>query len=272
MPDDVYVITYPKNGTTWSQELVWCVLNNVDLEKAKSLQLFVRSPFIDLQFLLDGIERVNVQKPPAADLLPALEIAERMEPPRVIKTHLPFSLLPVDLLDKSKIVICLRNPKDTVVSYYHHERLMKMHGFSGDFKTYFDIYMDNLVLYGSYWDFVLNAWKLKDHPNVCLLFYEDMKKDLASNVRKVASFLKKDLTDTQIQSLVEHLGFKKMKENAAVNMEDKREFAFSGPDGSFLRKGEIGDWKNYFTEEMNKRMDEAIEKHFKGTGLEFIYE
>ncbi len=267
-PDDTYVITYIKNGTTWTQELVWCLQNNVDLETAKSVQLFQRTPFLDFQFMgaMNKIYETNYGS--------VLEKAEKMESPRVLKTHLPFCLLPVDLLNQSKVVVCLRNPKDTAVSFYHHVTLLKSHGFSGDFKAFFDLFMDGLVMYGSYWDFVLNAWKLKDHPNVCLLFYEDMKKDLASNVRKVASFLKKDLTDTQIQSLVEHLSFKNMKENAAVNLENLRQSAFtdaSGP-GSFIRKGEVGDWKNYFTEEMNNCMDAAIEKYFKGTGLEFSYE
>ena len=26
--DDVYVFAFPKNGTTWTQELVWCVQND----------------------------------------------------------------------------------------------------------------------------------------------------------------------------------------------------------------------------------------------------
>ena len=48
--------------------------------------------------------------------------------------------------------------------------------------------------------------------------------------------------------------------------------AFRDKDGVLIRKGEIGDWKNYFTDDMNKRMDEAIEKNLKPIGLNFIYE
>ena len=43
---------------------------------------------------------------------------------RVIKTHLTAELLK-DNLDKHpslKIILLLRNPKDTLVSYYHHYR------------------------------------------------------------------------------------------------------------------------------------------------------
>lgn len=45
-PDDVYVLTYPKCGTTWMQELVWLVLNDCDFEGSK-LSLSIRAPFME---------------------------------------------------------------------------------------------------------------------------------------------------------------------------------------------------------------------------------
>ena len=37
--DDVWVSSFPKCGTTWTQEMVWNILNNVDLDTAKSVKL-----------------------------------------------------------------------------------------------------------------------------------------------------------------------------------------------------------------------------------------
>ena len=102
--------------------------------------------------------------------------------------------------------------------------------------------------------------------------FEDMKKDLASNVRKVAKFLGKELTDENVEAMVDHLSFKKMKNNPAVNKEEGKAIRLFNESGSFMRKGEVGDWKNHFTDEMNKRMDEATKKHLKPIGLEFQYE
>ena len=205
---------------------------------------------------------------PTADLLATME---NMPSPRMFKSHMPFQLLPDDILDKSKAVLCIRNPKDTVVSYYHMEQVIKDHSYDGDFAAYFNLFMDGMVLYCPYFEYVVEAWKKRDHPNLCLLSYEDMKKDQASSVRKVAKFLGKDLSDNQIESLVEHLSFKKMKENSSVNGAVWQNTLFTEK-GGFVRKGQVGDWKNYFTEEMNVRMDKAIEKYFKPIGLEFIYE
>ena len=37
-----------------------------------------------------------------------------------------------------------RNPKDTVVSYYHHNLLFKgLYEFRGDFKTFVELFMAN---------------------------------------------------------------------------------------------------------------------------------
>ena len=34
-PSDVWVVTYPKCGTTWTQEMVWQVANKIDMEGGK---------------------------------------------------------------------------------------------------------------------------------------------------------------------------------------------------------------------------------------------
>ena len=270
-PDDVYVFTFPKNGTTWTQELVWLVQNDCNFDMAKSVPLDKRFPYMEISLIAEnlGIAKEYLPAFMQGDLLQMIEV---LPSPRMLKSHLNFCLLPVDLFDNSKVIICLRNPKDTVVSYYHHEKLIKSHGYIGDFPSYFDLFMDNLMMYSSYFDYVREAWSKRNHPNVCLLFYEDMKKDLATNVRKVAKFLGKELTNENVEALVDHLSFKKMKNNPAVNKEQAKIAKRFNEEGSFIRKGEVGDWKNYFTDEMNKRMDEAIEKHLKPIGLEFRYE
>ena len=34
--DDIFIMSHPKTGTTWTQELVWMVVNNVNVEKSKN--------------------------------------------------------------------------------------------------------------------------------------------------------------------------------------------------------------------------------------------
>lgn len=45
--DDLWIVTVPKCGTTWMQETAWLVQNNFDFEKASSIPLTERSPFVE---------------------------------------------------------------------------------------------------------------------------------------------------------------------------------------------------------------------------------
>ena len=263
--DDVYVCAFPKNGSTWTQELVWLIQNDCDFGKAKAIHLDKRVPFLDNALLTKLVKSRRLK-----DGEKALRFQANLPSPRILKTHLQLCLLPDNLLEKSRVVSCLRNPKDTVISYFYHQILLE--GIDGDLPSYFDLFMDNLLLYTSYFDYVTEIWKKRNHPNMCLLFYENMKKDLAANIRKVAKFLGKEFEDEKIEALVDHLSFEKMKNNTAVNKAGYEKHMAHSKGGRFMRKGEIGDWKNHFTIEMNKRMDEAIENYFKPIGLEFQYE
>ena len=40
----------------------------------------------------------------------------------------------------------------------------------------------------------------------------------------------------------------------------------------FMRKGIVGDWKNYFTEDQNKRLNDEFARRMAGTGLDFEFE
>lgn len=39
-----------------------------------------------------------------------------------------------------------------------------------------------------------------------------------------------------------------------------------------LRKGVVGDWKNYFTPELNGRFEKEVLAKLQGSGLEFDFE
>ena len=85
----------------------------------------------------------------------------------------------------------------------------------------------------------------------------------------IANFLDKPLSDDLISRIAEQCTFGAMKKNAANFSE-----AFPTKDGgiSILRKGVVGDWKNYFTPELNERFENEVLAKLKGSGLEFDFE
>ena len=83
----------------------------------------------------------------------------------------------------------------------------------------------------------------------------------------IANFLKKPLSDDLISRIAEQCTFSGMKKNAGS-------YSIPTKDGesSMLRKGVVGDWKNYFTPELNERFENEVLAKLKGTGLEFDFE
>ena len=83
----------------------------------------------------------------------------------------------------------------------------------------------------------------------------------------IAEFLQKPLSDELINRIAEQCSFKAMMKNAeSFKVTEKEDSA------TLLRKGVIGDWKNYFTPEQNERFEKEVLEKLDGSGLEFDYE
>ena len=76
--DDVWVVTNPKCGTTWTQEIVWNIVNGVDVDRIKE-SLVERSPHINSPMLSNSADRNPVK---------FFDDIDKMPSPRVIKVEL----------------------------------------------------------------------------------------------------------------------------------------------------------------------------------------
>merc|ERR1712137_475305 len=249
----------PQCGTTWTQEMVWMITHDCDLEAAKE-KLQVRSPFIEWPTLpqTDSPVLMDFQK------------IEAMPSPRVLKSHLPFYLLPPRLADTCKVVYVARNPKDVIVSYFHHHQIVSVQNFTSDIEKFAEYFMNDELYYSPFFAHILEGWAKREHPNVLFLFYEDMKRNLRGEIVKVCTFLGKTLSEQQLELLTRHLHFDSVSKNTAINFMESK--ADSKEPCKFIRKGKTGDWKNHFNPELNARLDEWIRKNLEGSDLKFTME
>ena len=64
-------------------------------------------------------------------------------------------------------------------------------------------------------------------------------------VRAVAEFLGKGLSEAQVETIVDATRFERMKLRA----------------GDFMRKGRVGDWRSFLSDEQSRRVDEWVQAH-----------
>lgn len=169
-----------------------------------------------------------------------------------------------------QIIYIARNPKDISVSFYHY--LKNFHNLETNFEEFCDLFLAGVMPPGSYFDHVMTFWKKRHEPHVLFLTYEEMKKDLRTAIEKVAIFLEKKIPEEKMELLLDHLSFENMKKNSACNLEAVLKLRTGKVESDpFMRKGEIGDWKNYLSPDMSEKFDDFIATNTKGTGLTFRY-
>ena len=85
------------------------------------------------------------------------EIKSRKGKRRLIKTHLPYNLLPDQIKEKkAKIIYIHRDAKDVIVSYYFFARMLTFINYVGSLKEFAWQVMLNKVPYAPYFDHLNN--------------------------------------------------------------------------------------------------------------------
>ena len=202
--------------------------------------------------------------------VPILEFAGAFEPnkpsdkhTRLVSSHLNFDLLKKYVVEQSiKTIHVRRDPRDVLVSLYHFYQINKSLGpFEGTWDEFYELFKKKELLYG---DVIahLNGWLSEVHrSNILYISYEEMKNNLKRVIGKVATFCNLEVTKEQIDHVAEKSTFEEMSANSTTNGDILVKIGvFDSEKGKFMRKGIVGDWKEYFTEEQVEHMEERLNK------------
>lgn len=218
---DVFVVTYPKSGTIWMQQILLLVEARGDVNA------------------ICGKDKLS-----NADLMPWLELTGHSQvfaaapSPRLRVTHLPYHLMPAALNQrKGKVIYVARNPKDVLVSYFHFHKVATMLETPNTFEEFFEKFMRGDV-YGCRWFEHIKTWySQREEMNMLFITYEEMIRDLRSSVRRIVAFLGKKLTEEQLESVVKHSTFNNMRKMPLANYEQVPGDLLNHHQGKFMRKG-----------------------------------
>ncbi|KAJ8417784.1 hypothetical protein AAFF_G00226270 [Aldrovandia affinis] len=251
---DTLIVTYPKSGTTWMQEVLTLLFSRGDPTLSQTVPNWARAPWLEQYY--------------------CPEVLKASQGPRIITTHLPYHMLAPALQgSKVKVIYVARNPKDVAVSFYHFHKLAKFLPQPGSFGEFLDNFLDGTLYYGSWFDHV-RGWtnQTRDNLNFFYITYEEMWQDLSGSLEKISAFLQCPLVAEKLNSIQKHCSFSNMKENAMVNYTQIPDEIMDHSKGCFMRKGIIGDWKTIFTEEQNLRFDQVFESEMGSSQLRFVWE
>ncbi|NXX82080.1 ST3A1 sulfotransferase, partial [Urocolius indicus] len=250
---DIFLATYPKSGTVWTQNILSLILHEGHRNGTENTNIIERVPWLEYK-----ISNMNYADLPL---------------PRVFATHLPYYLVPRDLRNRrGSIIYVTRNPKDVMVSYYHFSKFMTTLEEIPDFNVFMERFLAGKVLASSWMDHVAGWYSHAKDFNILFLTYEEMKKDLRSAVLKICNFIGKKLSEEEVDSVVKQATFENMRKDPRANYENLPDDITAKDKGSFLRKGTVGDWKNMMTVAQSERFDKVLEEKMKTLPIKFIWD
>jgi Sulfotransferase domain len=220
---DIFVIGFPKSGNTWMQHIMTGIQYRTDMSVIHNN--LVRE-------LIPDEHQVKFYK--------------RFSEHTCFKSHsLPASRY-------KKVIYIVRDGRDAVVSFYYMSKGMGKNISLRDIV----LKLDGLP---SSWNDHVQSW-LENPYNADIIYirYEDLKMNPVETLSKVCSFIETTIDSVLLNRIIMNCSFEKMRMKEESLFWGKSKDWRSGE--YFLRRGEIGDFKNVFQGELLNYFEDQSRK------------
>jgi Sulfotransferase domain len=214
--DDAFVVSYPKSGNTWVRFLIAHLV-----AEGRPVD------FSSVQEIVPGIDWLAAKK------------LRRLSRPRILKSHEYFDPR------YDKLVYLVRDPRDVVVSYYHHDIRRRLITKGHPLEDYVARFLaGRLDPYGSWREHVGSWLGARDGgPGFLLLRYEDLSAAPKRGLRRIADFLGLCPSDVDLELACERSSFGAMRRLERFQAETAGSLSQVRLHQPFVRSGTVGGWR-----------------------------
>ena len=261
-PDDIFISTPPKSGTTWMQGIIASLIWPEGDAPAERGTL---SPWVDARFT------------PVEDVLAHLDQQEHR---RFIKSHSPADCVP--LFEECKYVTVYRDGRDALMSWANHRGAMRhelvdvlntsaadeglrlLPPWNGDIDDLFDQWEQDCspIRHLASW------WPLRHDGFAYFVHYNDLKADLEGEMRLLADFLGIEVPEHLWPATVERCGLAEMREEARTSA--RVDMIFENGADSFFHKGTNGRWRDELNSEQLHRYDTLVSENLPHDAAQWL--
>jgi len=218
LPDDIFLVSYPRSGNTW---LRFLIANLLDTH--------------------DAVTFLNIDRKVGDIYGRSQENLLRLPRPRILKSHEPFEPR------YSRVLYIVRDPRDVAVSYYHWKMKRRVIADGYPIEQFVSHFLaakfdPNLGT----WAQNVGTWLAARQNTVgfMLIRYEDLFENTLDQLRRIAQFLNCRFTEEQLSRAILLSTVERMQD-----LEKRQSHLWVGGRGfrqdiMFVRKGQTGSWQS----------------------------
>ena len=215
LPDDIYIVGYPKSGNTWLNFLIAHIVSRKNIKEPLNFR---------------NIEKIvaDIYQNPSWKLL-------RLKRPRILKSHESYSS------KYPKVIYIVRDPRSVAISYFKFLKAMGNLPFNYSINKFINNFLeinkfDNFLNWEKHTLSWLKGAKL-NKKKILIIRYEDLLKETFNCLHSVLVFLNIPHRKEDIYSAIKYCSAENMK------VLEKREHFKYMTKYSFVRNAQVNSWK-----------------------------
>jgi Sulfotransferase domain len=244
LPDDIYLVSYPKSGNTWTRFLV-----------ANLVYPQQNPDFSNINRLLPDIEEMSKR-----DL-------ERAARPRILKSHQYFDPR------YPKVIYVVRDPRDVVLSEYHFD--IKRRAIPDEYpvQEFVSRFVRGALNHpNGAWGENVGSWLAtrRDDPRFLLVKYEGLQIQPMTEMARIAKFLAISADPERLALAIERSSADRMRVLEAKQAHLWSTTRETRKDKPFIRAAKAGGWKAELPESSIAEIESAWGALMHEIGYELV--